>query len=732
VLKIRDLKVNPADQSTYYQNQTVQMLDRISQQLASVGNQISTESYSPLPYPTFHPSASDRRVNILWLLSLVLSLFAAFLATLVQQWSQDYLHVFQQASNPLQFVRFRLFLFEGSERLPALAETVHGSIHFSLVLFFWGLCDMIFYIDTTIFVIILVPIALCVSLYLYYTIAPIWNPQSPYRTPFSNLVWFYIQNRFLIPPTSIRKHQEQSSMKATKSRMNRDVRAIRWLVDRINSSDEMHALILAIPGSFNVQWGREVWKQVVGGQSTSLVNLQARSHPGFLSACEGPTVYELCRRVRYFFETYKDEGNFVDAGIGRTRCMRGYIETAASLVCCAGVELCLFGEVGEVLSEVGGKEQTNDLLSIKSTPLFTLRWTCLSLVTFKKILVNDNHQVQELAKFALDGIAPIQTNLGSRDAVTMALTVVQKMDDDLKKAWEAVLDLRLALGPWCQNQNKTVSEIKIILNTCEASIQELERIAMEAVGMEGFDWRIRCLQETMDEVTHKLTRRLPGVFFDTLHPTAISMTSEASDQPSVQSAHIIPQLIFPEWDEESLKSLNYLRKVPIPLCGLKYLMERQLWRLLDLRDGGGLGFTIELFFLALRQLDLSSASPSPDESSSELKKAFYTGTFDIIASNWKESKNSVGTQGILLDLLGDIIIQGRGVFSDFLHPQYIVEMLLNLVGKIVEGLGQNGPQLHIDDVLDELMDESLMYRTNIGLRDEVLDTITRSLSAVPS
>ena len=29
-------------------------------------------------------------------------------------------------------------------------------------------------------------------------------------------------------------------------------------------------------------------------------------------------------------------------------------------------------------------------------------------------------------------------------------------------------------------------------------------------------------------------------------------------------------------------------------------MERQLWRLVDLRDDGGLGFTIELLFLALR------------------------------------------------------------------------------------------------------------------------------------
>jgi hypothetical protein len=37
-------------------------------------------------------------------------------------------------------------------------------------------------------------------------------------------------------------------------------------------------------------------------------------------------------------------------------------------------------------------------------------------------------------------------------------------------------------------------------------------------------------------------------------------------------------------------------------------MERQLWRLQDLRDGGGLGFTVELFFLALSQLLSTSSS----------------------------------------------------------------------------------------------------------------------------
>ncbi|KAF8474331.1 hypothetical protein DFH94DRAFT_635772, partial [Russula ochroleuca] len=196
VPKIQDLKVDPAVQSVYYQNQSAQILDQISQQLAAVGNQISTNStpsISSLPAPIFHASASDRRVNIFWLISLVCSLSAALLATLVQQWVRAYMRIFQQSSNPLKTARIRLFLFEGTGLLPAVAEVVPGLIHVSLLLFLWGLCDIILQIDTAVFVSTVVPIVVCICLYLFCVIVPIWDLQLPYRTPFSDPIWRLIQ-----------------------------------------------------------------------------------------------------------------------------------------------------------------------------------------------------------------------------------------------------------------------------------------------------------------------------------------------------------------------------------------------------------------------------------------------------------------------------------------------------------------------------------------------------------
>jgi hypothetical protein len=177
-----------------------------------------------------------------------------------------------------------------------------------------------------------------------------------------------------------------------------------------------------------------------------------------------------------------------------------------------------------------------------------------------------------------------------------------------------------------------------------------------------------------------------------------------------------------ERHEETLKSLESLREIPVSLRGLNYLMKRQLWRLLDLRDGRGLGFTIELFFLALRQLSSTS-------SSSELKKVFYTGTFKAITSNWEKSKNSAGTQRILLDLLCDLVIRSRGVFSDFSYPPYIVDMLLDLVGKMVEGHGGLNP--HINDIIEELEDDNLRNRMDNHLRDQALVAISLRSDTTP-
>jgi len=57
----------------------------------------------------------------------------------------------------------------------------------------------------------------------------------------------------------------------------RDERALRWLVGNMTEDAEMVSFIMAIPGSFNTQWGREVWKvsNTIGDKKSRSQNASA-------------------------------------------------------------------------------------------------------------------------------------------------------------------------------------------------------------------------------------------------------------------------------------------------------------------------------------------------------------------------------------------------------------------------------------------------------------------------
>ena len=108
---------------------------------------------------------------------------------------------------------------------------------------------------------------------------------------------------------------------------------------------------------------------------------------------------------------------------------------------------------------------------------------------------------------------------------------------------------------------------------------------------------------------------------------------------------------------------------------------------------------------------------------------FYISTFNVITSRWINGKGSFGTQGILLKLVCDLVIEARGVFSDFPYSVYIVDELLELVGKIVDGHG--GSHAHNNDAVQELWnfnpgesaDWDLALQDRALLRDQALEAI---------
>jgi hypothetical protein len=637
-----------------------------------------------------------------------------------------------------------------------MAVAVPSLIRFSLVLFFIGLCDYLFGLNRIIAIVTIAPICCCGLFFLYGLLKSHLKLQSPHRTLFSWPIFFlfFLKQKFRRPKRgnltfremfttrAMETCQEQVVMEETNERRDRDVRAIRWLIDSTAVNVKMEPLVLAIPGSFNTEYGRDVWRGVSSQACNTLTapspagrQASLMPHPSLSLEATDDTI---SRCVRYLFQTCNNHSHFENEQARRRR-MRVCVEAVASLVCCFDFPLSSFGEVGKLVSEIGHMEKIKQSPTTTSDPSFIVRWTCLSLVAIQRIL--SGPQLGVYAYNAMDGLARSQSEYGPSDKT--GLRGAQRIEGCLKTAWERVEKLRQVFEPW--TQKRTREQVEEVLRIHEQQISELERFKVQADGMEDVDWRISLYQDKMDEATYNLARRLPGVSFDEPRRTEFLLLSDAFNTPATPSDPATPQLIFPgqqiqalaklgtklrevldgqvaEGYEKVLESLKSVDQVPLSLRRPDGLMRRQLWRLQDLRDGGGLGFTVELFFLSLRQLPLH-----------ESNSVFYVGTFKAIKSDWEKSTKSrekstkwLGTQHILLNILSDLIIRGRGNFSDFSYPQPITDMLLEMVGKMLRGYA--GPDEYIRDAVREI--EKVDSRTCMdnGLRCRALTAIPQSRS----
>jgi hypothetical protein len=90
-----------------------------------------------------------------------------------------------------------------------------------------------------------------------------------------------------------------------------------------------------------------------------------------------------------------------------------------------------------------------------------------------------------------------------------------------------------------------------------------------------------------------------------------------------------------QYIEETRETLNSLNaSTEIFTLGL---FQRQLRRFQDLSDGGGLSSSVELLFLALKQLLSTSLSQ-------ESQSALYVRTFRVITSDWSAYKHCWDTE----------------------------------------------------------------------------------------
>ncbi|KAH9051454.1 hypothetical protein EDB87DRAFT_838251 [Lactarius vividus] len=178
------------------------LLERISQQLVDISNGVPTQNGVTVSSEQFTPTAGAVRVNTIWFLSLVLSVAAALNATLFQQWSRRYLELTgaRRRAAPHKRARTRAYMFHGiaSFKMSRAVRAMPLLLHLSIFLFFAGLINFLWQVNTTIGFWIMGFISLFAFAYLVVTVLPNLYLNCPYSTPVSELSWRSSQYLLLI------------------------------------------------------------------------------------------------------------------------------------------------------------------------------------------------------------------------------------------------------------------------------------------------------------------------------------------------------------------------------------------------------------------------------------------------------------------------------------------------------------------------------------------------------
>ncbi|KAI9511931.1 hypothetical protein F5148DRAFT_1167603 [Russula earlei] len=219
-------------------------------------------SFIAVSYQQLQPNPSDLTNQLLTQISqqlstlqngtslLTLSLACALWATLMQQWTRRYVQVADGPYGPSKRARIHL-------QLPAAAEVLPVLLHASLLLFCAGLVDFLLNINHT------------VLIYFLLTIMPLCFHNSPYQTPLTALVWFFIEAVPLLALCLRRRtedvkkiiHKRQAKIRrgmrraledtASKFTSKAEARALHWMIGVLDEDHELEEFLDGLPGLFN-------------------------------------------------------------------------------------------------------------------------------------------------------------------------------------------------------------------------------------------------------------------------------------------------------------------------------------------------------------------------------------------------------------------------------------------------------------------------------------------------
>ncbi|KAF8160120.1 hypothetical protein K438DRAFT_1985925 [Mycena galopus ATCC 62051] len=261
---------------------TVLLLTQISNQLAAATNGSTWEI--PPPF-TFTASTSALVCNILWFISLGLSLACALAATLVEQWAREFMHRAEMRSAPIIRARVFAYLYYGLKRfkMHTVVEILPLLLHASLMFFFAGLVAFLIPVNLAVTLVTAILLSILAAVYILLTSLPLVYTDCPYRTPLSGTLWqvkqsiprikqclfksFYTE--MLADGRTMVEVMFDNAQFPDDERLKRDKNALVWTMKSLADESELEPFVKAVP---DVLWGPSAKRFIYEEPVEALIN----------------------------------------------------------------------------------------------------------------------------------------------------------------------------------------------------------------------------------------------------------------------------------------------------------------------------------------------------------------------------------------------------------------------------------------------------------------------------
>lgn len=162
-------------------------------QLVTGGNG-TIRSADDLPSATFNPSPALVPVNVLFSLSLTLTIIISFLAVLGQQWLVYYRKQSGGGAEYQRWEQLRRYLGAHRWRLEAILDDVLPALlQLALAVFCVAFVLYVKTLSKTIYCVIITPMAMAMAILFLMAIAASWDQWCPFKSPLSHLLQLTVQ-----------------------------------------------------------------------------------------------------------------------------------------------------------------------------------------------------------------------------------------------------------------------------------------------------------------------------------------------------------------------------------------------------------------------------------------------------------------------------------------------------------------------------------------------------------